>query len=40
MAGGKMERKYLAHFIDASFGGESTNYVRLGKDKLSGIVTI
>ena len=32
MAGGKMERKYLAHFIDASFGGESTNYVRLGKD--------
>ena len=32
MAGGKMERKYLAHFIDASFGGETTNYVRLGKD--------
>ena len=32
MAGGKMERKYLAHFIDASFGGETVNYVRLGKD--------
>lgn len=29
---GKIERKYLAHFIDASFGGEATNYVRLGKD--------
>ena len=29
---GKIERKYLAHFIDASFGGNSTNYVRLGKD--------
>lgn len=28
----KIERKYLAHFIDASFGGDSTNYVRLGKD--------
>ena len=28
---GKIERKYLAHFIDASFGG-TTNYVRLGKD--------
>lgn len=28
----KIERKYLAHFIDASFGGNSTNYVRLGKD--------
>lgn len=27
-----MERKYLAHFIDASFGGNSTNYIRLGKD--------
>lgn len=27
-----MERKYLAHFIDASFGGATTNYVRLGKD--------
>ena len=29
---GKIERKYLAHFIDASFGGETLNYVRLGKD--------
>ena len=28
----KTERKYLAHFLDASFGGQSTNYVRLGKD--------
>lgn len=28
----KIERKYLAHYIDASFGGEATNYVRLGKD--------
>lgn len=28
----KIERKYLAHFIDASFGGENLNYVRLGKD--------
>lgn len=26
------ERKYLAHFLDASFGGATTNYVRLGKD--------
>ena len=29
---GKMERKYLGHFIDASFGGTTTNYVRLGTD--------
>lgn len=29
---GKIERKYLAHFLDASFGSETTNYVRLGKD--------
>lgn len=29
---GKIERKYLAHYIDASFGGETVNYVRLGKD--------
>lgn len=29
---GKIERKYLAHFIDASFNGANTNYVRLGKD--------
>lgn len=28
----KAERKYLAHYIDASFGGETTDYVRLGKD--------
>lgn len=29
---GKIERKYLAHFIDSSFGGETLSYVRLGKD--------
>lgn len=28
----KIERKYLAHYIDASFGGQTLNYVRLGKD--------
>lgn len=29
----KIERKYLAHFLDAAFGAESgTNYTRLGKD--------
>ena len=28
----KIERKYLAHYIDASFGGETPNYVRLGAD--------
>jgi hypothetical protein len=28
----KIERKYLAHLIDASFGGTSTNYIRLGTD--------
>lgn len=28
----KIERKYLAHFVDASFGGETPNFVRLGKD--------
>lgn len=28
----KIERKYLAHFIDASFGGTTANYIRLGKD--------
>lgn len=32
MAGEKIERKYLAHFIDASFGNETANYIRLGKD--------
>lgn len=29
----KIERKYLAHYIDASFGAEGgPNYIRLGKD--------
>ena len=28
----KIERKYLAHFLDASFGGSTANYIRLGKD--------
>ena len=28
----KIERKYLAHYVDASFGGQSTNYIRLGDD--------
>lgn len=28
----KIERKYLAHYIDASFGGDTPNFVRLGKD--------
>lgn len=27
-----IERKYLAHFIDATFGSGTPNYVRLGKD--------
>lgn len=27
-----IERKYLAHYLDASFGGEETEYVRLGAD--------
>lgn len=27
-----IERKYLAHYIDASFGGGTVSYVRLGKD--------
>ena len=27
----KIERKYLAHYIDAGFGG-TVNYIRLGKD--------
>lgn len=30
--GDKVERKYLAHFIDSSFGDATTTYVRLGKD--------
>lgn len=29
---GKIDRKYMAHFLDASFNGESANWVRLGKD--------
>ena len=28
----KIERKYLAHYIDASFGATVKNYIRLGKD--------
>ena len=28
----KIDRKYMAHFIDATFGGLTPNYVRLGKD--------
>ena len=31
-AGEKIERKYLAHFIDASFGAASASYQRIGKD--------
>lgn len=27
-----IERKYLAHYLDASWGAVSTNYVRLGKN--------
>lgn len=30
--GTQYERKYLAHFIDSSFGGASATYARLGKD--------
>lgn len=29
---GKIERKYLAHYIDESFGSSDTSYVRLGDD--------
>lgn len=29
---GKIERKYLAHYVDANIGGSSPIYVRLGKD--------
>lgn len=32
MAGKKVERKFLAHYIDANFGTGTPNYVRLGKD--------
>lgn len=28
----KIERKYLAHFLDESFNGTTPNYVRLGQD--------
>lgn len=28
----RMERKYLAHYLDANFNSGTTNYVRLGKD--------
>lgn len=28
----KIERKYLAHYLDASFNGTAANYFRLGKD--------
>lgn len=28
----KIERKYLAHYIDTSFGSGTVNYVRIGKD--------
>ena len=27
-----IERKYLAHYLDASFGGNTVKYTRLGKD--------
>lgn len=27
-----IDRKYMAHYVDASFGALTTNYVRLGKD--------
>ena len=29
---GKIDRKYMAHLIDASFGGVTANFWRLGKD--------
>ena len=29
---GKIDRKYMAHFLDAAFGGSTANWVRLGKD--------
>ena len=29
---GRMERKFLAHYLDANFGVGAANYVRLGKD--------
>lgn len=32
MDGEKLERKYLAHFIDSAFNAKAEAYVRLGKD--------
>ena len=32
MANEKFERKFLAHYIDVSFGDGTANYIRLGKD--------
>lgn len=32
MAGEKLERKYLAHYIDSAFNGTAAAYVRLGVD--------
>lgn len=32
MDGEKLERKYLAHFIDSAFNAKAAAYVRLGKD--------
>ncbi len=29
---GKIARKYMAHFLDASFGGSTANWYRLGED--------
>ena len=29
---GKIERKYMAHYIDTSFGGETPNWYRIGED--------
>lgn len=29
---GKIDRKYMAHFLDASFGGSGATYTRLGTD--------
>jgi len=28
----KIERKYLMHYLDASFGGSTVNYVKIGKN--------
>ena len=32
MSSNKIERKYLAHYLDETFGSESPSYVRLGDD--------